>query len=143
MTEKKLSPSQQVQQILIACSKAGARMFRMQVGLAWIGSKIKKIERPGRYVLDLPAGAVVVYDARPLKSGTVGMSDTGGWVTIKITEDMVGTKIAQSAWIEVKQGAGRLSKEQAAFIQAARLAGCRAGVARTVEEAVGILKDRY
>lgn len=124
-----MTPGEQVQQILIACSKAGARMFRMQVGLAWIGSRITKNAD----------GSITIHDPRPLKSGTVGMSDTGGWTSVIITEDMVGTKIAQSAWIEVKQGAGRLSKEQAAFIQAARLAGCRAGVARTVEEAVAIL----
>lgn len=129
MIEKKLTPSDQVKTILLACSQAGARMFRMQVGLAWIGSRITKNAD----------GSITIHDPRPLKSGTVGMCDTGGWTSVIVTPEMVGQRIAVSTWIEVKQGSGRPSKEQTAFIQAAKLAGCRAGVARSVPDALAIL----
>jgi hypothetical protein len=134
-----MTPSDQIRTYLVAMSRAGARMWRMNVGLAWTGSKTRKIDRPGRYVLDLPAGALILYDARPFKAGVKGMSDTAGFSPLKITPEMVGQTVPVFTVVEVKQGSGRADKDQAAFIQMVRDAGGRAGVARTEDEAVRIV----
>jgi len=68
-----------------------------------------------------------------------GSSDLIGWRSITITEDMVGQRIAQFVAIEVKNEAGKLRKTQAAFLNTVAEAGGRAGVARSVTDAVHIL----
>ncbi|RJT42030.1 hypothetical protein D3227_04970 [Mesorhizobium waimense] len=105
-------------------SSLGARLFRQQVGMAWVG----KVERgPGHF--RLAAGDVVIRNARPFHAGFEGMSDLGGWVPVEITHDMIGSTVAVYAQVEVKEN-GRPTKEQTAWVDAVNNAGGRAGVAR-------------
>lgn len=114
-------------------SSLGARLFRQNTGMAWVG----KAERGPRTVR-LNAGDVVIRNARPFHAGFKGMSDLGGWVPVEITEDMVGSTIAKYVQVEVKENA-RPTKEQIAWINAVNKAGGAAGIARNDEDLHNIL----
>jgi len=114
----------------------GARMFRINVGMAWTG-KVEQI-RATRTVT-LHAGDVVLREARPFKSGVPGMSDLIGWTPREITQDMVGSTVAIYSAVETKSLRGRPSAEQQNFISAVQNAGGLAGIARTDEDLSTIL----
>lgn len=67
------------------------------------------------------------------------MSDTGGLISELVTQEMVGQLIARYVGIETKTKIGRITPEQRSFIEMVRHMGGRAGVARSVEEAIRIL----
>lgn len=71
----------------------------------------------------------------------VGSSDLIGWYPVTITPEMVGKKIAIFTAVEVKTPTGRLTKEQADFLDAVKSAGGIAFVARSVEEAERFIKN--
>lgn len=116
-------------------SALGARLFRQNTGMAWVGNKIERGPRSVR----LGPSDVLIRDARPFHAGVEGMSDLGGWVPVVITADMVGSTVALYAQVEVKTGTGRASPAQKAWIDAVNKAGGRAGVARTDEDLTAIL----
>lgn len=132
-----MSEADIMRRLQVAASKFGARLFRQNIGLAWIGLAEKGF--PGRRVT-LNAGDVVVRKARPFHAGVTGMSDLGGWVPVVITPDMVGSTIAVYVQVEVKTDTGRASSEQRAWINAVKAAGGRAGVARNDDDLSEILR---
>jgi len=107
-------------------SQLGARLFRQQVGMAWVGDA-KRVSRSE--MVRVYPGDVVIRKARPFHAGVAGMSDLGGWVPVEVTADMVGSTVAVVVQVEVKAGT-RATKEQEAWIAAVNKAGGRAGVAR-------------
>ncbi|MGX1353342.1 hypothetical protein AB7M49_006963 [Bradyrhizobium elkanii] len=115
-------------------SQLGARLFRQNVGQAWVG----KIERGNGRMIRLGPGDVVLRNARPFHAGVTGMSDLGGWVPVEVTPAMVGTTVAIYAQVEVKEDA-RPTKEQLAWIAAVNKAGGRAGIARNESELAQII----
>lgn len=117
-------------------SELGARLFRQNSGMAWVG----KVERgfPGKRVV-LGPNDVVIRNARPFHAGFDGLSDLGGWSPITITADMVGATFAQYAQVEVKFGKDRATKDQLAWIDAVNAAGGRAGIARNEKDLSEIL----
>ena len=68
-----------------------------------------------------------------------GSSDLIGYRTVVITPDMVGQRLAVFAAVEVKDR-GRATAQQEAFISLVQQAGGLAGVARSVPEALSILR---
>jgi hypothetical protein len=103
--------------IMLALSKAGARVFRNNSGYA-----------------TYPNGAVVKYGiANP------GGSDCIGWHSIIIKPEDVGTRKAVFVAIEVKTEKGRLKPEQENFLNAVKKAGGYAGVATSPEQALVLL----
>lgn len=68
-----------------------------------------------------------------------GSADLIGWLTRKITQDDVGETIAQFVSIEVKSSSGKPRPDQIAWQDAVNQAGGRAGIARSVEDAVKII----
>lgn len=70
-----------------------------------------------------------------------GSADLIGWRTVVVTPEMVGQRIAVFTSIEVKTPTGRLTPAQHAWLGAVRSAGGIAGVARSVTDALAILKD--
>lgn len=68
-----------------------------------------------------------------------GSSDLIGFRTITITPEMVGQRVAIFSAVEVKDR-GRPTEQQAAFIRMVQMAGGLAGVARSVPEALSILR---
>lgn len=71
----------------------------------------------------------------------LGSSDYIGWTSVTITQEMVGEKVAVFTAVEGKrESGGVVSSRQERFIDRVRVAGGRAGVARTVEDLKAIVK---
>lgn len=105
-------------------------LFRANTGTAWTGARIER----------LPGNRVLIYEARPFSTGLPpGFSDTFGSVKTIITPDMVGDTIGQFLAGEVKAPTGRVSDKQAAFLQAIQANGGRAGVWRSVDDALAMV----
>lgn len=78
---------------------------------------------------------------RPVQFGLArGSADLIGWRTITITPDMVGRQVAVFTSIEIKTPTGRIRPEQQAWLGAVQSAGGIGGVARSVADAVNLLK---
>lgn len=120
-------------QIRVAISNSTpAVCFRVNVGEAWIGTSCKvnydgsrTILNPRRFNTGLPAG----------------FSDLLCIVPVTITPDMVGKTIAVPGFIEVKSPTGKLRPEQFNFLDRMKQLGARAGVARSPEDAIQILRS--
>lgn len=103
-------------------------VWRVNVGTGWTGDAKR-----------LPNGTVLIANPRPLSSGLpVGFADLVGWRTVTITQDMVGTEIAQFCALEIKTETGKATTEQKAFLAAVRKAGGLSAIVRSVEDAIGL-----
>jgi len=69
-----------------------------------------------------------------------GSSDLIGFKTVKITPEMIGQEIAQFVSIEIKTESGKLTNVQHNWLQKVKSSGGIVGVARTVKDALQILK---
>ncbi len=109
-------------------------LFRANVGQGWTG----KAFRPDRAMtVSVKPGDVVISNARPFNTGLPeGFTDTFGVLPVTITPDMVGMTIGQAVFGEIKTTDGRVSVKQSAFIQAMQRAGARAGVWRSIADAM-------
>lgn len=119
----------------IWASQMGARLFRQNTGMGWIG-KARRISRAGP--VPCKPGDVVISSARPFHAGFEGWSDLGGWTPVLITPDMVGQTVAVYLQAEVKDK-GRASEAQLRWIDAVNRAGGIAGVVRTEDELRALL----
>ncbi|CVK18491.1 VRR-NUC domain-containing protein [Sporomusa sphaeroides] len=115
--------------IRLELSKHGT-FFRANVGQTWTGDDVIRLE----------GGNIILKNARPFNTGLPpGFSDLFGIIPITITHDMINKKIGLFAAIEVKTPAGRIRPEQENFIGIMKARGARAGIARSVEDAVAIV----
>ncbi len=105
--------------------------------MGWIG----KTTRGPLTMINLGPNDVLIRNARPFHAGVEGMSDLGGWVSVEITPDMVGSTLAVVAQAEVKENA-RPTTQQLAWIAAVNKAGGRAGIARNEKDLADILAGR-
>lgn len=106
-------------QIMLALSEAGCTVWRNNVGMGWLGNVIHKAGQQ-----------VTLTDARMQPYGLcVGSADILG-----IAPD--GRFLA----VEAKTATGRVSKEQQTFIDAVRRNGGIAGIARSVEDALELVR---
>lgn len=113
---------------LKVCERPGIRLFRNNVGTGWQGRQKWNGQK------ELTLG-----NPRPLKAGLCeGSSDLIGWVTVEITPEMVGQKVAVFTAIEYKTPNTGTSTAQGKFLAAVRAAGGRCGIARNVPDAVQI-----
>ena len=102
------------------------RLFRQNVGQAWVGKFVSL--KHGRLILD---------NARPFHSGLcVGSSDLIGFRSVTLG----GERTAVFCAIEAKTPTGRASAEQKAFVRTVLDHGGFAGFARTPDEARAILR---
>lgn len=103
--------------------------FRAQVGQAWTGE-----------VTRVSARRIIIDNPRPFSTGLPpGFSDLFGEVPVVITPEMVGMTIGVFAVVEVKDK-GKATEKQLAFIKAVNDNGGRGGVARSVEDALRIVR---
>lgn len=108
------SETKLMHQIQVRASYLGYRLFRNNVGLAWVGRAV-----PIRGVTH-----VLLRYARRIRMGFCpGSSDLIGWKPRIITQEMVGSVIAQFVAREVKTETGRPAKAQVAFIDMVNAAG--------------------
>lgn len=105
--------------MMLALSDAGCLVFRNNTGQAWQG---KPIHRAGSQVT-LTECRMIPYGLCVGSADLIGVAPDGRFLAV-----------------EVKTPTGRTSTQQTAFISAVRLAGGRAGVARTVEEALELAR---
>lgn len=127
-----------MRRLQILASKLGARLFRQNTGTTWTGNKIVKGWRGGRLVR-VGEHDIVIRNARPFHSGFPGWSDLGGFTPVDVTPEMVGSTLARYAQVEVKEQ-GRPTDEQIAWIDAVNAAGGRAGIARSEDDLIRILR---
>lgn len=118
-----------VRTIMIAASKAGARLWRYNAGMAWAGKTARHAD-----------GSITIRQPRPFHGVVEGHSDTAGFVPVTITSDMVGQTFARAVYVEVKTDSGRVSPQQRAFIVMARSMGALAGVARSDDDVARIIR---
>src|SRR5688500_4786527 len=86
---EQMNPTEWVKQILLESSRLGARLFRRNVGMGWIGNLVdKRTEADG-------STTVTIRNARPLHTGIKGQYDCEGWISVTITPDMVGQVFAR------------------------------------------------
>lgn len=127
-----------MRELQIEASRLGARLFRQNTGMAWVGNA-RRIARSMTVKVD--AGDVVIKAARPFHAGIAGMSDLGGWVPVVVAPEMVGSTLAVYAQVEVKDG-GRATAEQLRWIAAVKKAGGLAGIARNAADLRSILTSK-
>jgi hypothetical protein len=129
------------QRILLACGRGDTRLFRNNVGTGWVG-RAQQITYANAFTIGqtLRPGDVVVRQARPLHAGLcVGSGDLIGWRTITVTAEMVGIRLAVFCSIEVKGQRNRPTEKQLAWDATVRGAGGLSGIARSIDDARGIL----
>ena len=84
---------------------------------------------------------VTLANARMIQAGLCrGGSDIIGIRPTVITQDMVGQTVGVFLADEVKTKTGRATKEQLRFIEAVNKAGGIAGVARSVDDALLLIR---
>jgi len=112
-------PSEQTiqQHIRLACSIGNCRLFRNNTG------------------------TLKDANGRPVSFGLCkGSADLIGWRSVTITPSMVGQTVAIFTSIEVKSSSGRVKPEQQRWLNAVQAAGGIAGVVRSVEDAMDLLR---
>ena len=126
----KLLTETAIMRAILALSVKSTRLFRNTVGSGYVGPH-----------LQLGNGQVLMTRASRVSFGMgKGTSDIVGWRSVVITPEMVGQTIAQFVAIEVKVPKGRMTAEQANFIDTVIAHGGCAGVARSVEDAQELLQ---
>jgi hypothetical protein len=115
--------------IQLALSRGDTRLFRNNVGEAWAG----RAHRNADGAVVIPYASRVIYGLAP------GSADLIGWRTITVTPDMVGSRLAVFASVEVKSGRGRYGHGQPEWCAAVQAAGGLAGFAKGPAEARRIL----
>lgn len=121
---------------VMAASKAGARLFRNQVGAGWVAPphKTKKWTEDGvQYVL-LENPRYITYGF-PQGSG-----DDQGFLSVTITPDMVGQKFARYVNAEAKTETGKPGKGQKEWHEFVWSNGGLSGFYRCEDDILRILR---
>jgi hypothetical protein len=113
-------------------TRSDERRIQSEIQLA-AGSGPARLWRNNVGALKDQAGQLVRYGLCP------GSSDLIGFRTVVITPEMVGQRVAIFAAVEVKDRA-RPTEQQTAFIHLVQQAGGLAGIARSVPDALSILR---
>ena len=126
-----MNPETKLQNLqMLALSSAGCLVWRVETAGAWVGKVIHKDNQ-----------TVTLANARMIQAGLCrGGSDIIGIRPTVITKDMVGQTVGVFLADEVKTKTGRATKEQLRFIEAVNNAGGKAGIARSVEDALKLIR---
>jgi len=120
-----MSESGLLKRVRVSLSNIGARLFRNNVGTAWMGD-----------AQVLANGDVLIRKPRRVVFGLhKGSSDLIGWYTITVTPAMAGVRLAVFVACETKSLRGRAQVEQRNFLERVQESGGIAVLARSVEEA--------
>jgi hypothetical protein len=127
MTERPL-----IDEIMLGASKIGARLFRQNTGLGWVGRIAGKT-----------AKTITLENPRPLHAGLcTGSSDVIGIMPVIVTPEMVGRTVGLFVAIEVKTGNVPVSQEQARFLAMVRDCGGVAMLAKSAPDALAALQKQ-
>lgn len=130
--------------LCLIASNLGARIFRVNTGMGWVGETINFSKKTTLLKLDMYPGDIIIRKARPLHAGLCeGGSDFIGWSSKIITQNMVGKKVALFTALEIKTLEGKTNKnrleKQQAFIDAVNNAGGIASIIKDEESAFELL----
>lgn len=127
MTESEIK-----RRIQLAIGRGESRVWNNPVGLGWQGK-----------LLSHKDGVAILQGARAVRFGLAeGSPDLIGFVTLTVTPEMVGQKLAVFLGVEVKTDSGRPSVAQTNFINFLLQNGARAGIARSTADAIAIVKGK-
>lgn len=125
-----MTPAQRLtNEIRNAASRVGARLFVMTTGRFWAGQVVGRTSE----------GHLILRNPRLVNVGFEGLSDLAGYTPVTITQDMVGQTLPVLTVCEVKAGKDRPTPKQLQVIDAVKRAGGRAGIARSVSDALEIV----
>lgn len=111
-----------------ACRDPMVRLFRNNNGEGWVGKDVTT-----RVQAEL--GLTVLKNARRIKFGLgTGTADLIGFVSIEITPEMVGKRVAVFAAPEVKRPKRRATAQQKTFLHVVNSLGGLAGIVRTEDD---------
>ena len=114
---------------LAACRDGEARLFRNNVGAAWLGKVQHNFD-----------GSVTIHNPQRVVYGLgKGTSDLIGLRSVVITPEMVGQRVAIFAAVEVKRRGKRGTPEQKQFIEVVKGLGGLAGIVSSVAETQEVL----
>ncbi len=124
----KSKPERVIQsECLLSASSKGYRLFRNNVGKAWIGNS-SLVRASGTVTVE--PGDVVIRKARRFHAGLCeGSSDLIGWRSVTVTPDMVGQKVALFVGFECKTTRGRVTENQDNFVRQVNVSG---GIGRII-----------
>ncbi len=111
-----------------AAAYLNARLYRNNSGGTHVAYKDKSGAIKRRFVR---------YGVGPTEGGG---GDLIGWTTVTVTPDMVGQKVAVFTSVEIKAGRDRESDAQKKWRSWVLQGGGCAGVARSVDDAVEIMR---
>ena len=107
--------------IQLKAAQCGAKLWRNNVGMGWLGVPRK-----------LSDGSILLSNPRPLHAGLQkGSADLIGFLPTKITAEMVGKTYAIFVSLEIKTPVGRVKPEQLTWYELVRKNGGIAGFARS------------
>lgn len=125
-----MTPAQRLtNEIRNAVSRVGARLFVMTTGRFWAGHVVGRTSE----------GHLILRNPRLVNVGFEGLSDLAGYTPITVTQDMVGQTLPVLTVCEVKAGKDRPTPKQLQVIDVVNRAGGRAGIARSIEDALSIV----
>ncbi len=117
--------------IQVALVKAGARIWRNSIALAWAGNNVKRFSAPQCITIQVMPGDVLIRNARPIHAGLCENS-----------ADYVGLYHGKFTACEVKTPTGHVKPGQQDFIDMVNREGGIGFIARSVDEAVEKLCSR-
>lgn len=114
-------------------SRADVRLFRNNVGAAWMGRPYHERDVGGGRIITLADARRVEFGLHP------GSPDLVGVQAVVVTPGMVGQVLGRFVGLEIKTGTGRVSDAQRMFLEMLAKFGAAGGVARSVADAEKIL----
>ena len=127
--------------IMLAISKS-VTIFRNNTGMGWAGKVIFNAAHKGGAIYLKPSRYVIIENPRPLHAGLCkGSSDLIGWKSIIVTPEMVGKRVAVFTALEVKTPTGKISPEQAHFLNVIKLNGGIANIVKNEKEALDTVNN--
>jgi len=129
-----MSETDILHKVMLKATKRGMRVFRNNIGMAWMGRATRIENHP--HTVTLMPGDVIVHHAKPVKFGIGGEggSDLIGVEPVTVTAEMIGQEIGRFVAIEVKTPTGRVKPEQANFLSFVTSLGGRGLLARSPDD---------
>jgi hypothetical protein len=128
MTSKGTNLTNEIRAAISTATNGRVKTFRCNAGSFWQGE-----------VVAMQDGLLVLRNPRQIEGLPEGFPDLLAIIPEIVTPDMVGKTVALAGFVEVKTENDRVSRRQEEFLAMARMAGCRAGIARSPEDAVKIV----
>ncbi|WOL24254.1 hypothetical protein fHeYen801_044 [Yersinia phage fHe-Yen8-01] len=129
--------------IWVSLSRAGAVMFRLNVGRAWLSNLGPRgVKKTVKGVLIAAARSIALGFSDVSGKSIEGSLDLQGYTVVEITPEMVGRKVAIYTCVDAKRTKGGKRREkQIETVSRVRAAGGIAGFASTPTEAVSLIVD--